>query len=94
MYKEEFTFTAFLKSVVRVYYKPKALIETKLSTVSLQILKTGDLVKVSSLLTSGYTFLNVENTPKNIKIPGIITIKHGQFTQAIAIIIPIIINPD
>ena len=35
----------------------------------------------------------MEKTDRNIRIAGIITIKHGQLTQAIPIIIPTIMKP-
>ena len=56
-------------------------------------MKTGDLVIASNLLTCGNTNLKVWKIIKNIINAGIITTKHGQFTQAIAITIPHIIKP-
>ena len=83
---------ASLKLDENYFSSPYARIVSKQSTVSLQMLNTGDLEIASSLLTFGNTFLNVEKIIKNIIIAGIITIKQGQFTHAIDIIRPIIIK--
>jgi len=56
------------------------------------MLNTGERVTASILFTYGYTLLNDMNIKINIIIHGIITIKAGQLTHAIDIIIPNMFN--